>query len=288
MQSYVKYKDKINTLIDTIIINNVKYKDVRDALNLAFDGGKRLRPIISLLISENINKINNTNYNLDNLIILSEMIHTSSLIIDDLPCMDNDNYRRNNPTIHYKYGERSAQILTMNIMTSVFSLFNTNLKELKNQGISDFIEREKIMNNTITDTLGIFGAPLGQYLDITNKDPFTKSSITELIQKKTGTFFEISFVLGYIGSGGDIKYIDDIKEASNSFGIAFQISDDFQDAEEDSQREGCPNFVNCIGINGSKLTFYNHLKNCKNILIKLNLYNDTFKEIFEILYSRVK
>ena len=135
MKSYFYYKTKIDNLINDIIINNKNNKnneDIKEALSLSFKDGKRLRPIISLLISETINIKNNTNFNIDNLIILSELIHSASLIIDDLPCMDDDLYRRNNPTIHYKYGERSAQMLTMYLMTNVFNLFYSTFRHAPN------------------------------------------------------------------------------------------------------------------------------------------------------------
>ncbi len=288
MESYISSKKIINDLLDIFISKNVKQNDIQDALRLALSGGKRLRPIITLIISNIVNKNNESNYNLDKFIVLSELIHTASLIIDDLPCMDNDNYRRDNPTIHYKYGERAAQVLTTYIMTNVFNLFYMNLKEIRDKNISDVNERENIMALTLSNTMGFNGAPFGQYLDITTKKPFTKDKITTLIEKKTGTFFELAFVFGYIGSGGDIKNIDKIRDASISFGIAFQISDDFQDSCEDLIKDGCPNFVNDIGNNASKATFTRHLQKCRDILRELNLYNQTFQEIFVILCSRVK
>lgn len=294
MKYYSKSRNYINHLINDIIIKDDNNKILNEALTLLFEGGKRLRPIISIEIAKSINLKNNTNFDITKIAIISELIHSASLIIDDLPCMDDDISRRGNPTIHYKYGERSAHILTMYLFSIVFNLMHDNLKSLRDSNLKEIDKREELIIKCISDNLGIFGAPLGQYLDtadanILNGDITTiKNTITNLLEKKTATFFEIAFVLGYVASGGNLDRIDDIKLCAKSFGIAFQISDDFLDVEKDASKCFCPNFVNHIGKEQAFLTF----NSCLDVFIdqanKLEINNDVFNEIVILLTDRIK
>lgn len=208
MEYYSKSKKYVNTLLEEIVINDDN-KMINEALNLLFKDGKRLRPVISIEIAKAINHSNDSHFDIRKIAIISELIHSASLIIDDLPCMDNDITRRGNPTIHYKYGETSAHILTMYLFSIVFNLLHDNLKTLRVSNLKEMDKREEIIIKCISDNLGIFGAPLGQYLDISESNILTgdishiKNTITTLLEKKTSTFFEIAFVLGYVGSGGD-------------------------------------------------------------------------------------
>ena len=293
MDHYIKSREYIDHIIRTHLTDNLENPILKEALTLLFKGGKRLRPIITYEISKVVNKINNTSFNIDKLILIGELIHSASLIIDDLPCMDNDISRRGNPTIHYKYGETTAQILNMYIFSMVHSLLQENLEALRNDNLKEIEKREKIIYQTISDNLGIFGAPLGQYLDngdisIFNGDKDNvKNTITSLLEKKTATFFEISFIIGYVSSGGNLDYLDDLKLCARSFGIAFQISDDFLDVEKDASKYFCPNFVNHMGKEQSVLTY----NTCMNVFSEkiqiIGINNNVFGEIITLLNSRV-
>ena len=298
MENYNKSLVITNNLIKEIIVNsddNKSNQQLKEALELLFNGGKRLRPIISLEIAKCLNKTNNTKFNIDKISLISEIIHSASLIIDDLPCMDNDITRRGNPTIHYKYGETSAQILTMYLFSLVFKLLDENLEELRKQNLKEIDKREEIIIKAISDNLGLFGAPLGQYLDTcdisflgTANTNNIKNTITDLLEKKTATFFEIAFVLGYVSSGGDLQQLDDIKLAAKTFGIAFQISDDFLDVEKDASKCFCPNFVNHMGKEQGIISFNSCLEVFQSNVKIVNLDNTVFSEIVSLLRQRVK
>ena len=293
MENYQISKKEINKLLDKYLVKTSPNHKLTEAISLLFQGGKRLRPIISQEIAKAVNKNNQTNFNLDKMIVISEIIHSTSLIVDDLPCMDNDITRRGNPTIHYKYGETSAHVLTSYLFSQVFSLLHDNLEHLKLANLKEIEKREEIIFTCLSDNLGIVGAPLGQYLDNCDCNPFTgdkekiKNFLTELLEKKTATFFEIAFVIGYIGSGGEMDKLEDLKFCAKLFGIAFQISDDFQDTGKDAEKSFCPNFVNHLGREEAVLTFNSCLQLFREKIIKLGLYNEVFQEIITLLRDRV-
>ena len=299
MENYNKSLLNTNKLITNILIDNTENLDnkpLKEALSLLFMDGKRLRPIVSLEIVKCLNKRNSTNFNIDKIALISEIIHSASLIIDDLPCMDNDTTRRGNPTIHYKYGETSAHVLTMYLFSLIFSLIEENLEVLRKQNLKEIDKREEIIISTISDNLGLFGAPLGQYLDTCeigflgkNGDTSNiKQAITDLLEKKTATFFEIAFILGYVAGGGELDKLDDVKLCAKTFGIAFQISDDFLDVDKDASKCFCPNFVNHMGKEQGVISFSACINIFTEKMEELNLSNAVFDEIVNLLRERVK
>ena len=298
MDKYKNIKEVIDIKIDKFIKEESPTLYVNKILSDAFYNGKRLRPILAYLINDSLNKSNNTNYNIDNILIISELIHTSSLIIDDLPCMDNDLYRRGKPTIHYKYGTIKAQIIASYLMNLVFSYLNKNLEILEKLKLPQLTKRVDLIYQCLTNNLGINGAPLGQFLDTLpnfnkclvscyEKNLRYYDIIKKSIEKKTSTFFEISIVISYIASGGDLTYLNDIYQCANSFGMAFQINDDFLDAESDAQRKFCPNFINHFGKEKSLQEYNNEKDNFIKIINKLGLKNKVFDEIMELLDKRL-
>lgn len=298
MINYKKLRKNIDIKLEKFIEDESPTLFIKKILIDAFLDGKRLRPILGYLINISLNNINNTNYNIDGIIILSELIHTASLIIDDLPCMDNDLYRRGKPTIHHKYGVIKAQIISSYLMNLVFSYLNKNLENLENQKLPQFSERVDLIYRCLTNNLGINGAPLGQFLDTLpnfnkclvscyEKNLVYYDIIKKSIEKKTSTFFEISIVISYIASGGDLAYLKDIYDCANSFGLAFQINDDFIDAEGDAERAFCPNFINHFGKKKSLDEYNKEKNNFIKIIKKLGLTHIVFDEIIELLDKRL-
>ena len=292
MKNYLINKDKINELLKEHLYQEAPNPIILKAIKSSFNDGKRLRPIIAYQINKSLNLLNNTNYTVNKIILIPELIHTTSLIIDDLPCMDNDLYRRNNKTIHYEYGERSAQVLSMYLFSKIYDFLEQDFSLLKTKNIDNVVNRQELILENISYNLGFCGAPLGQYLDISIDSLFSKEDYSEniykLIEKKTATFFELSFVLSYISSGGDLAKIKLLKKAALSFGIAFQISDDFIDADTDAKKKNHPNIVNVLGPNKSYDLLLKELETCKEILNNLHLNNVVFEEIYEVIKDRVK
>ena len=295
MEYYNKSIKDVNKLINDWIIKETP-SQIQDILKDTFYGGKRLRPIIAYEINKKLNFNHKTEFDISKFIIVSEILHTCSLVIDDLPCMDNDISRRGLPTIHYKYGETRAQIITTYLLNIVFRFIEENLSNLKSKNLPDFDTRSILIYKYLHKNLGLFGAPFGQYLDLCpSLDKCLEASysknkenlINSLISKKTCTFFEIPFIISYIGSGGDLKNLDKIEQCANSFGLAFQISDDFEDQEKDGEKSFCPNYVNHFGRDNAHEKVATELEKCTKLLNEINLFFPVIDEVVKLLNKRV-
>jgi geranylgeranyl diphosphate synthase type II len=267
----------VHKIIEEFTIEYTKNIEEKSLLTDIFVGGKRLRPMIALALSGNVN--------VDKIALAIELIHNSSLIIDDLPCMDNDLYRRNNKTIHNKYGETNALNIAIFLFTKALELIYTNVIEIDNSG-------KKIyeINKIIYDNIGKNGLPLGQYLDLgflkkkLNLD--NKKEHTELIYKKTTTLFNLSFLIPYILITDDEQKIVIMKKISKWFGIAFQLYDDFLDIEQDKINNS-PNYINKYGYDIAYTLFHKSINKTKLYLQTLDIKHTFFNEVFELLENKV-
>ena len=250
------------------------------------DGGKRLRPIIILDICKNYGK--NIEFCIESALAI-ELIHCSSLVIDDMPCMDNDDYRQIN-YLHKKYSSKNAQIISAAMLSIAYKLLFDNFKKINYKNI-------EILINNINKNLCLLGLAGGQLMDL-NKNLFSnddtniekEKKIKLLFQKKTCSLFEISFITGYILAEKDlnVENIDLLKKASYNFGLAFQIYDDFFDIDQDKLRKTInPNYITNFGLQQSFDVFKNSLNIFKKIMEELNLYSDVMQQLFLFLTNKV-
>jgi geranylgeranyl diphosphate synthase type II len=167
--------------------------------------------------------------------LVLEYIHTSSLVIDDLPCMDNAEFRRGNICVHKKYGEAIAQIASV-------SLLSLGMDALCIQMGQNSLQEYSVNSTYLFKHLSslFHMASEGQLMDLqsSNKDigkllKDKNIELEEIIYKKTGSFFEIGFEMGWLLGGKPLEQIEKIKSLSNSFSMSFQIIDDIDDMEED-------------------------------------------------------
>ena len=181
-------------------------------------GGKRLRPLLLLTI------LNDLNIDLEkgiNQAIAVEMIHNYSLIHDDLPAMDNDDYRRGRLTVHKKYGESDAILAGDALLTDAFKYF----------ALGD-IDATKIIKIIIlaSNNAGSNGMVLGQVLDIdSNFKKLTLEEVSVIHYHKTRDLIHLAIKAGAIIAGLDDNLQNEIDKLANYFGIAFQIKDDLED-----------------------------------------------------------
>ncbi len=188
--------------------------------------GKRLRPVLCLASCETFNG------NLSQALPVAcaiEMIHTYSLIHDDLPSMDDDNLRRGVPTNHKVYGESTAILAGDALLTDSFNLI---VKEGIKKNISTDIICELIV--LLSTAAGSDGMVEGQVLDLesdTNKN-VTVAKLKKLHLLKTGALISASAVAGAIVAGAKNDEIKNLKKFSDSIGLAFQIKDDLIDDNE--------------------------------------------------------
>ena len=186
-----------------------------------------------------------------------ELMHTYSLIHDDLPCMDDDDIRRNQPSNHIKYGEANAvlsgdalQALSYEIICNdIYLSDNNKVKALK----------------LLSQACGKNGMVLGQHLDIENENNLAKTdqeSLDHIHQLKTGKLIECSVLFGQLNNDLNDSELQNFKSFSRKLGLAFQIIDDVLDVTESSEILGKNNnsdiknnkdtYVNIIGVEASR------------------------------------
>ncbi len=243
-----KYIDSINTYLYNIFEskNDTIYESMKYSL---YAGGKRVRPVLSLAVCEALKG------NLDAALCFGcslEMIHTYSLIHDDLPCMDNDDLRRGKPTNHKVFGEDMAVL-------SGDALLNYACENITS---ADYIDSNIRLNalKTLYSASGAEGMIGGQVLDMQAEGKNVNINCLELLhRKKTGALIKASAALGAISAGKPENILDTYAEA---LGLAFQIRDDILDVEGDSEKFGKPilsdeknnktTYVTLFGIDGAK------------------------------------
>lgn len=190
-------------------------------------GGKRLRPILTLLSTEAFDG----DYN--NAIIPAcslEMIHTYSLVHDDLPAMDNDDLRRGIPTTHKKYGEGNAILAGDGLLTNAFQTLST-------AKVSDSILRKLLFE--LSYAAGSYGMVMGQYLDLyyENKN-IDFEALKNIHAKKTGAMIRACVRIGALVSDVNEKELGSITKYGEAIGLAFQIRDDILDTISDNTTLG--------------------------------------------------
>lgn len=260
---------------------------LRDACEYALlNGGKRFRPALVFMIAKAIG------YGADvtQAAMGIEFFHTASLIADDLPCMDNDDERRNKPTTHRVYGESAALLATYALISAGYACLAKNAQVIKDCGHPFAQQRDVLcllaLENVAHNT-GLCGATGGQYLDLAPPN-LSLALIQEVIQKKTITLFEISFVLGWLFGGGDLNQLDLVKKSAAHFGMAFQIADDLDDMVQDLAHKHSMNIANVLGKEQAKQMFHEEISQFKQTLehLKLN-HNEDLDALVRLLVFQV-
>lgn len=260
---------------------------LRDACEYALvGGGKRFRPALVLMIAKGLG----SGADVLEAAMGIEFFHTASLIADDLPCMDDDDERRNQPSIHRMFGESTALLATYALISAGYLCLARNAQILKQSGLpfagrSDHlcvIALENASYNT-----GISGATGGQFLDLF--PPSTSLSVVkEVIHKKTVTLFEISFVLGWLFGGGEIDQLDLVKKSAAHFGNAFQIADDLDDMIQDLDHPQSLNIANILGKELAVQMFHKEIDQFQVTLEKLKLEKSDLRVLAKLLIHKVE
>lgn len=216
-------------------------------------GGKRIRPLCTLSLADAISP------GLEALeaALAIEYMHTASLIIDDLPCMDNDDYRRGVPSVHKVFGETTALLASYALINLSYEKIYRATYHLENsQKVSCFAAQEAglLALKEASYASGMHGATGGQFLDLFSKNKKFET-LKQIFYKKTVALFEAAFLFGWLFGGGKCNFVDQIKEIGRHFGMAFQIADDLQDQEQDKDREGI-NVALLVGLERTH-QFYN-------------------------------
>lgn len=281
------YKEQIETWIEDYF----KGKDVGD--NSILEpmiyslevGGKRIRPIL-MMCTHNMYKGNNGE--ILPFAAAMEMIHTYSLIHDDLPSMDNDDLRRGKPTNHKVYGDAMAILAGDSLLNEAMYLMFTNCLD----GDLNKIKASYI----ISKSSGIDGMIKGQIIDIKSEGhKIDKDTLLEMHKNKTGQLITASIVSGAIIGGASDKEVDILKSFGEKLGLAFQIKDDILDVEGDSKLLGKTqsdgdnnktNFITMYGIEKCKEFCDNITSECYALLSKVNKDTKKLEAITKFLLER--
>ena len=245
-------------------------------------GGQKLRASITLCFIDTLKKKYPTKWNQHhqtwkNASLIVEYIHTASLIIDDLPHMDNETERRQRPCLHHKYNTSIAHLVSYNLILAAHTHL-TNLFETFELPYNKYRTMYHELHHLFSNKLNLsHGLCAGQYLDLNFDKECVgltqrqcKEKMLDLIRQKTGSLFSLSFLLGWVVMTQDSKGMDEINSMGESFGILYQILDDLRDYQDDKLQQKTKNTSTNIFDHftiGEVIHLFNeHCKHCTTII----------------------
>lgn len=225
--------NRINSFLERVGPNPEAYPPaIHQAMAYSlYGGGKRLRPILVIAAAEAVG--GNEETVLPTACAI-EMIHTYSLIHDDLPAMDNDDYRRGKPTNHKVFGEATAILAGDGLLTKAFEVLGLNSQLCQ---IEPAVAMQVIIE--IAVAAGIQGLIAGQTVDLESEGRQVDFSTLNFIhQHKTGKLFKAAIRSGALLGGAKEKQLESLSSYADHFGLAFQITDDILNVEGSNLKMG--------------------------------------------------
>jgi geranylgeranyl diphosphate synthase, type II len=233
-----------------------------------FLDGKRFRPFLSYLTAKAFDK---PFHEIFPWALAIEFIHTYSLIHDDLPCLDNDDFRRGQPTNHKVYGEDIALLAGDALLTEAFLVASN----LSNQVIRLLAQK--------TGALGMVG---GQVLDMKVDAQIQLSHLEQIHLLKTANLIEASVVGAAILSGADAHQINNLSIFSSQLGIAFQIKDDLLDGLDSDQ--DYKNYIKILGEEKTQQELKNKTVTAEMALKKVDIQISGLEKLLPYNLNRTK
>lgn len=266
-------------------VPDMPYRRVAEAMLYSTEaGGKRIRP---LLVLEFCKMAGGNPADAVPFACAIEMVHTYSLIHDDLPCMDNDDFRRGRPSCHKQFDEATALLAGDALLTKAFeTLADAPLSA------AQIVRAVKVLSRCA----GVDGMVGGQVVDLQNEIQSPSASILELTCRlKTAALLQAASVLGVIAGGGNDKMVRDAREYGLNLGIAFQIIDDILDITGDPTLLGKPvgsdqanekaTFATLYGLEKARQHAAKYTENALQVLQKYP-ENETLTQLTEHLLVR--
>ncbi len=210
-----------------------RQKTVIEAMNYSVQaGGKRLRP---LLMWETYRMFGGRSEVIEPFMAAIEMIHTYSLVHDDLPAMDNDEYRRGKKTTHAQYGEAMGILAGDGLLNYAFE---TAAKAFELEPGNAQVGKAL---SVLAAKAGIHGMLGGQCVDVESEgEPVTEDVLKFIYHLKTGALLESSMLIGAILAGATLSEQERVEQAAGELGLAFQIQDDILDVVSTTEKLGKP------------------------------------------------
>lgn len=251
-------------------------------------GGKRLRPLIVLAVLNAYGKSEKDGIPVGCAV---EMIHTYSLIHDDLPCMDDDDLRRGKPTNHKVFGEATAVLAGDGLLTESFKLITSHL--------SDEVSAEKRLRlvNELISAAGTEGMVGGQVADMEAENrQVTLEELESIHERKTAKLLGFSVIAGAILADAPEEDIETLRTFSRHIGIGFQIRDDILDLEGSEEKIGKrvgsdttnekSTYPSLLSLEGAKHKLDVHIKEAKRLIGGLSLQKDLLYELCDLIAAR--
>lgn len=267
-------------------------KTVLEAMNYSVSaGGKRLRP---MLMQETYRMYGGEGAVIWPFMAAIEMIHTYSLVHDDLPAMDNDEYRRGRKTTHVVYGEAMAILAGDGLLTYAFE---TASKAFAIEG-ADAGRIGRAMN-ILAGKAGIDGMLGGQAVDVEaekKRQPLNMEQLLYIHEKKTAALIQLSLMVGATLAGATQEEIEKLEQIGYCVGVAFQIRDDILDVEGTLEELGKPigsdeknqkiTYVSLVGMEKAKKDVEEMSEKAILLMDKLTQKNEFLKELIQSLVYR--
>lgn len=265
-------------------------KTVLEAVNYSvLAGGKRLRP---MLMKETYQMFGGQGKVVEPFMAAMEMIHTYSLVHDDLPAMDNDEYRRGKKTTHAVYGE------AMGILAGD-ALLNLAFETAAGAFDIETSARTAKALQILSKKAGIYGMIGGQVVDVESEgQPLSREKLDFIYRLKTSALIEAAMMAGAVLAGASDDEVETIEHVANDVGLAFQIQDDILDVTSTLEVLGKPihsddknhktTYVSLEGLDKAKKDVEEISERALSTLASLNHKNAFLEELIRMLITREK
>ena len=295
LREYLEEKKKIveDSLIELLANYRNKYPEkLAEAMEYAvMNGGKRIRPVLMYMICDLFEKNNYKSYNkIKEIAAALEFIHCYSLVHDDLPAMDNDDYRRGKLTVHKKYNEAIGVLVGDVLLTEAFGI-TANSKSLGDKNKVEIISK-------LSEYAGFFGMVGGQFVDMESENKKVEIDTLKYIHAhKTGKLLTAAIELPMIALDIESEKREKMVEYSKLLGIAFQIKDDILDIEGNFEEIGKKSndiendkttYPSIFGLEESKRLLQEYLEKAKKIIFDEFEGNQLFLELTDYFGNRKK
>ena len=295
MEELQKKAEHINGVLEKFLpAEEGQQRIIFEAMNYSVRaGGKRLRP---MLMEETYHMFGGSSAVIEPFMAAIEMIHTYSLVHDDLPAMDNDEYRRGKKTTHAVYGEAMG-ILAGDALLNL--AYETAARAFGMEAADARVARAFAV---LAKKAGVYGMVGGQVVDVESEKsddcPITREKLDFIYRLKTGALIESSMMIGAILAGASSDEISRVEQIAAKLGLAFQIQDDVLDVTSSLEVLGKPvgsdeqnnkaTYVTFEGLDKAVSDVERISKEAEKLLDDLG-YDDAFlKELFEYLIHREK
>lgn len=284
--------DKVQKIIEKYLPKAEGFqKTVLEAMNYSMlAGGKRLRP---MLMQETYRMFGGESEVIEPFMAAIEMIHTHSLIHDDLPAIDNDEYRRGRKTTWVVYGEAMGILAGDSLLNYAYeTACKAFMLEPENKSIGRALA-------VLTEKTGVYGMLGGQCTDVEAEGKeLSREKLDFIYRLKTGALIEASMMVGAILAGADEAEVKDVKSIASDVGLAFQIQDDILDVTSTTEELGKPvmsdekneksTYVALEGIGKAQEDVERISKNAIRTLDGLDVKNEFLRELILHLIDRKK